>query len=57
MNETDTPSVVTPEHAKAFGYIVHSFAKLELHMQTAVAGMLDIDVALTRPCAQKARLG
>jgi len=45
MNETDTPSVVTPEHAEAFGYIIHSFAKLELHMQTVVAGMLDTDVA------------
>ena len=45
MNETDIPSVVTPEHAKAFGFIIHIFAKLELHMQTAVAGMLDTDVA------------
>ena len=45
MNETETPSVVTPEHAKAFGYIIYSFAKFEFHMQTAVAGMLDTDVA------------
>ena len=45
MNETETPSVVTPEHATAFGYIIHTFAKLEFHMQTAVAGMLDTDVA------------
>ena len=43
MNDTETPSVVTPEHATAFGYIIHAFAKLEFHMQTAVAGMLDTD--------------
>ncbi len=45
MNETEIPSVVTVEHATAFGYIIHTFAKLEFHMQTAVAGMLDTDVA------------
>ena len=43
MNDTETPSVVTPEHATAFGYIIHAFARLEFHMQTAVAGMLDTD--------------
>jgi len=45
MSKPKSPSVVTLKHAAAFGYIIHSFAKLEIHMQTVVAGMLDTDLA------------
>lgn len=47
MSESEEPPVITPEHAKAFGYIIHTFAKLEHNMQITVAGMLDTDLATT----------
>lgn len=43
MSESEDPYVIMPEHAAAFGYIIHLFAKFEQNMQIAVAGMLDID--------------
>ncbi len=58
MSSSKKASVVTPAHAQQFGYIIHIFAKLELDMQIAVAGMLDKDMPfmgageLQRQCIQ-----
>lgn len=38
-------SPITPEHAKHFGFIITIFAQIELQMQVAVAGILNVDLA------------
>ncbi len=44
---TDNPdfSPVTLDHATQFGLIINIFAKIEMQMQIAVAGMLNTDLA------------
>ncbi len=43
---TDDPnySPVTPEHAIHFGFIINIFAKIEMQIQIAAAGILDADL-------------
>jgi len=45
MINNENVSPVTPDHALAFGFIINFFAKCELHMQIAAAGILNADLA------------
>lgn len=45
MSNDPSLSAVTPDHATQFGFIINIFAKLEIHMQTAAAGILNTDLA------------
>ena len=44
MTKSDDLYPITPEYAVQFGFIISLFAKIELNMQTAAAGILEIDL-------------
>lgn len=44
MTDDDDFSPVTADHAKWFGFIVHTFAKIETNMMVCAAGMLGTDL-------------
>ncbi len=44
MTDDSNYSAVRPEHAACFGFIINTFAKIEMQMQIAAAGILDTDL-------------
>lgn len=44
MTDNSNYSAIMPEHAMQFGFIINIFAKIELQMQIAAAGILDTDL-------------